>query len=439
MKLIFVPEILEVRVLAKFNFIFAASVLVEDVRLVIGTSMGQQFSIRRGLLYRPPLPSSADYFLHGENGTRPNAFNFTYPLPSGPKLPAVFSIRGECRNCVVSSVGAFNLFDDAFRRRASMTVPVSSSELRLSRTMLENTPLDRCICPANIDPSTEGSGPTSAVFLEEFQEEVTELKEEGKLDGVEEVEAIIEVEDVNIELHDPNQDVQNNATGATCVRVEEVVTDGLVITLRGTTVGLSYSRILATSFSEAYNSLRPSRCSPLVIDANFWDDRRLQGITMQSNLNEVVRKEMNVTSMRRAVGLVLFRNQTQVDQVVRRMNEVLISRGIFSVVVGGIEMEVSRAATIPPVSTTAPTRRPSTSPTPVPSDHPSSLPSEEPSEQPSYFPSRTASQKPSTIPTDTPSISPSEQPTKSKTPDPTQSPSTLPSLEPCNLTASVQS
>ena len=95
-----------------------------------------------------------------------------------------YEVVGTCRDCPVTETGAFELYDDAFRRALSLTSianhqPFEGVQIRLRTRMLRvrelqdgtnnhntnNTNTDDCVCLPGVDPTPQAPGVAECVDL----------------------------------------------------------------------------------------------------------------------------------------------------------------------------------------------------------------------------------------------------------------------------------
>lgn len=133
------------------------------------------------------LPEATMNGTLGSNNTSssfPNSTNATVPPTAagesdeGNIVPVLFAVTGSCRGCPVTSGGAFNLFDDVFRRRdrrslsARREVPAFTSDS-------VNTNKNVCVCPAGEDPTLQ-DGPVAEDFETDLFDAIRKLEQSGE-------------------------------------------------------------------------------------------------------------------------------------------------------------------------------------------------------------------------------------------------------------------
>lgn len=97
-------------------------------------------------------------------------------------VPVLLAVVGTCRGCPVLDSGAFNLFDDSFRRRRSRQLLVDLASWQAAPKFAQqtlNNDRNVCICPAGEDP-IDGNGPATEDFQDELNDEIFKLEKGGE-------------------------------------------------------------------------------------------------------------------------------------------------------------------------------------------------------------------------------------------------------------------
>ena len=117
----------------------------------------------------------------------PNSTNATSPpfataeSDEGYIVPVLFAVTGSCRGCPVTSGGAFNLFDDAFRRRDRRSLSSLSTRQEVPDFASDSMNNNRnvCICPAGEDPTLK-DGPAAEDFETDLIDAIVKLQKSGE-------------------------------------------------------------------------------------------------------------------------------------------------------------------------------------------------------------------------------------------------------------------
>lgn len=168
------------------------------------------FRRHQGRILQLDLPQSIDVFTPyppylNQSFNHLNYTNFTdwtpataapfthYVEPPPPVVPpsVLFSVKGECRNCMADDGSTFQLFDDAFLRRLLLQAPIIFMESTLKTEMSDDHHLylrhlqssnNTCICLQGVAPSPEG--PSMDEFQQMYSNQVAKYIEAGQINSV---------------------------------------------------------------------------------------------------------------------------------------------------------------------------------------------------------------------------------------------------------------
>lgn len=326
------------------------------------------------------------------------------------EFPAVFNVRGKCRNCPVDENGFFQLFDDvievtggskralAENKKASVVFG-SSVAPSFSHRNLQQV----CVCPADV-PNDGTSAPNQEGFIDIFNE---------RLAGLQKAEII-------------------NKQGATENQEGEIINNfGLVVDLAeaadlcegGTFVvyenryELSFSGdvdavpgvILNENIRFAFNSERQGDCDDLISGATVL--RRLTGVKQVIQLIDSLQLEAGSLFVEEATfnrSAAVFNELLAADDYNATLLSIrLLPPSAAPTSAPGTSESTPGAPGTPTHPSSPSTPRPTHKPTHSPSSAPSTMPSESPSSMPSSSPSSEPSSEPSSLPSLSPSAMPS--------------------------------
>jgi hypothetical protein len=313
------------------------------------------------------------------------------------RFPAVFSVRGTCRNCPVSENGNYQLFDDVLsdmmnRMLSAKKEPTSYESgsaiapLSHARHLARNSRPKVCSCPSDVSP-TDDDAPTDDAFILLLNARLQELQAVGVVMNFGLVEDLVEATDLcSGESFKPETALYAISFSSDVDTVEDDT--------------------LAEAFRLAFNSQRQDDCDALIAEVSIW------GRNVESSSNVV----FDVKSLQTEPG-DLFLESDVLDRFIAVFNAILESQYLTKQESGGTAESVS--AFVPP------TEMPSSSPSAAPSSPPSIAPSMPPSIAPSTAPSIAPSTSPSMAPSRSPSSAPSSAPSAS----PSHSPTSMPTLD----------
>jgi hypothetical protein len=390
-------------------------------------------------------------------GTQPPAPTNSELTLEDTAINILIFVTGTCRGCQSN----FGLFDQmSSRRKLQATEEEDSTSAQLELDFLTVT--GSCFCPSDAIKAT----PSEEVIVKAFGETIEELKEQGLIDFIDEVQELEEVAVVQ------------------CV----VDTNGFETTL-SIDFFAYFDRItsndleaIATTFNTTYNVLAQDYCDALfrrslgvgsmqyeqisrpdefgisrvrfmlTIDGQCRDcqdnDPLLGGDdgSALSNRRELAEEELCFCDSR-TLGTRPPNEGEFEDEFRVSWDEARRARR------GRRQLETENVHELAPDplggswKSPAPTMRPSTSPSSAPSPQPSTAPSENPTSFPSSFPSGfptglpsfEPSLKPSLLPSLVPSMMPSLKPSIGPTGQPSPEPSLVPSSTPSNKPSSLPS
>ncbi|CAB9507880.1 expressed unknown protein [Seminavis robusta] len=321
------------------------------------------------------------------------------------QYPAVFSVLGTCRGCMVDDNGYFALFDDVFRRERYLEEGIPKNSIIFGQSAApkfdfgrslkesEENRFEVCACPADV-PNDGSAAPTADEFLLIFNDRLVQLEEAGVIGNFATIEDVVEAAEV--------------CDGGTFL----AVVDRYELGFTGDVDAVS-DDVLEYSFRVAYNAQRQENCDPLVASSDVVTRGGVYvAQTRQDSGSSVSSVRLFADTLQIEEGTIFIDDAT-LDRFIANYNSLLASGGYTARLVAAF---------------LNPSDAPSMSPSDVPSLTPSASPSQFPSRTPSVSPSSSPSSKPSRSPSSTPSSSPSISPSKR----PSIQPSLTPSIRPTN-------
>jgi len=134
--------------------------------------------------------------------TAPTSFNESAALGSQQQISITYQITGTCRDCPVSESGAFQLYDDAFRR-SLRTNFLGADTVRINTRLLQINDVELgeggdkkndCVCLEGVEPTPQAPGVQECVDL--MNEELPKVQEElGVLPGLR-MEDLLQLDDL---------------------------------------------------------------------------------------------------------------------------------------------------------------------------------------------------------------------------------------------------
>jgi hypothetical protein len=131
-------------------------------------------------------------------GSRPSSSSSSSTVASGSDS---FMVTGTCRNCPVTSVGSFLLFDDVFRRKRrglqESNAEGGGAVIPIMNENGQDAGMDVCECPLSALSGTNGTllppnAPTADEFLRAFNLDIERLVNEGVLFNVDSINSLEE-------------------------------------------------------------------------------------------------------------------------------------------------------------------------------------------------------------------------------------------------------
>jgi hypothetical protein len=124
-----------------------------------------------------------EVLLDASNG---NNSNYNTSRNREEVVPTLFAATGSCRNCLVTTDGQFNLFDDAFQSRRNLLEKnddVTNKFVPPARNLQLVNGDGTCVCPMDQRPVI-GQGPAAEMFSAVLTLEYNRLAEQGIVPSV---------------------------------------------------------------------------------------------------------------------------------------------------------------------------------------------------------------------------------------------------------------